>query len=710
MKILTDSFILILLFIVFRIIYEKLNFENESLVAALENARELHESNTRLSSVLTELETTRHELVDSKSFLDAVLDNMTEAVVACNAQAELSLFNYAAEKFHGKDLKKIPPVEWAEHYDLYHADARTLMSLEEIPLYRAFNGEEIADYQMIIKPLVGKQRTVLCHARPMYDMDRIKIGALVTMHDITERIEAQRMQQEAESLRRISERQFRSAFESASHGMALVDLNGRWLKVNEALCKMLGYRENELLETDFQSITHPDDLKSDLDRVKQLIDGDIHSYNMEKRYIHKKGHTIWALLGVSLVHDQNGKPLYFVSQIQDLTLQKESDKQRRDYQKLLIEKQAAESANVAKSQFLANMSHELRTPLNAIIGYSEMLSEDARERDDKELQQDLQRINTSGRHLLDLVNDVLDLSKIEAGKINLHYEEFSIRDMIYETLDVIYPMTQNKNNSLVVNCDNDIGNMYSDHTKVRQIIFNLLSNAVKFTENGMIEISARRLPGKNNGFIEFVIRDTGIGIEEKNLQMIFDPFTQADPTTTRHFGGTGLGLAINKRFCELMGGEIYVTSKTGTGSVFSVLLPAQSKNPVKRTRNNRNRHAGQQVQAKKEISRRRGDIGSVLIIDDEPESLKILSQHVKKTGFDVITANSGEMGLKLAKTSRPDAIVLDLMMPGMDGWTVISHLKADPELEKIPVIICTILDKDQYSFNLDVNDFLVKPV
>jgi signal transduction histidine kinase len=242
---------------------------------------------------------------------------------------------------------------------------------------------------------------------------------------------------------------------------------------------------------------------------------------------------------------------------------------------LLRAKEAAESANEAKSTFLANVSHELRTPMNAIIGYSEMLQEEAQDRGQKTLIPDLQKINTAGQHLLALINDILDLSKIEAGMLELYLETFDIHKIIQDIVSTSEPLIKSKSNTLRVNCAAGLGSMHADLTKIRQCLFNLISNAAKFTEKGTISINVSRDRREGRDYIVFSVSDTGIGMTREQMKRIFEPFSQADASTNHKYGGTGLGLAITKQFCKMMGGDIQVQSEYGAGSTFAIRLPAR---------------------------------------------------------------------------------------------------------------------------------------
>ena len=361
---------------------------------------------------------------------------------------------------------------------------------------------------------------------------------------------------------------------------------------------------------------------------------------------------------------------------------------------------AAQEASRTKSSFLANMSHELRTPLNAIIGVTEMLQEDARDLKREDEVEPLDRVLRAGRHLLALINDILDLSKIEAGKMELSTETFAVAPLIDEVVKTIETLSAKNGNHVIVDCNPKVGTIHADQMRLRQALLNLASNANKFTERGTVTVAADRRQETGREWITISVSDTGIGMTEEQIGKLFQDFSQADASTTRKYGGTGLGLAISRRFCQMMGGDITVQSEPGRGSTFTIRLPVIVHEVAAAPTAS--------MRSPSHVSKARTSL--ILIVDDDVTVREVVGRYLERAGFSVATADGGQEGLRLARELHPAAITLDIMMPGIDGWTVLAAIKGDPELQDIPVILLTIVDEKNRGFSIGASEYLVKPV
>ena len=410
---------------------------------------------------------------------------------------------------------------------------------------------------------------------------------------------------------------------------------------------------------------------------------------------------------------------------------KEIERHQDTLKKLTLAKDEAERANGAKSEFLAKMSHELRTPLNAVLGYSEILLEDAELDGRGEQIADLQKISAAGKHLLAMVNDILDISKIEAGKMALHLENFDLNKLIDEVEATARPLAAKNTNSFVVHRGDNLGSIRADATKLRQAIFNLLSNAAKFTQNGTVTLSARRLKEMNGEWIEVAVADTGIGISREQQQALFSNFSQANAKIAAVYGGTGLGLSLSQNLCRLMGGSIEIESELGKGSRFAIRLPikveqiASEATKLAQTlvhTSSKDRRAFFDEAEDDTTQRKPGNAGGngyidnddkqerLLVVDDDRNFLELAERLFLKEGYTPICTDAPQSALQIARTAKPAAIFLDILMPGFDGWDVLAALKSDPATSSIPVFMISILSERTKALAAGADGIVMKPL
>jgi signal transduction histidine kinase/ActR/RegA family two-component response regulator len=360
-------------------------------------------------------------------------------------------------------------------------------------------------------------------------------------------------------------------------------------------------------------------------------------------------------------------------------LEAEAQTARRD-------EQVALAASRAKSAFLANMSHELRTPLNGVIGYSEMLIEEAEANEQPQLVSDLSKILAAGKHLLELINDVLDLSKIEAGKMDALIAPVAIHSLLKDALSATAPLAEKNKNQIRILLEPGLTAL-GDATRIRQCLINLLGNACKFTENGTILVEGKELSHRGQSWVSLSVHDTGIGMTEEQVGRLFEEFQQASPQIARRFGGSGLGLALSRKLARLMGGDVEVSSELGKGSTFTLLLPkAEALNSLQSSKS------------------------SILVIDDDRSSLELLHRYLSRAGYEVIQAADGEEGLVLAEKLQPAGILLDLQLPKKTGLAVLEQLKASPELQSIPIVIISVSDQQRAALERGAAICLAKPI
>ena len=540
---------------------------------------------------------------------------------------------------------------------------------------RAGDGK-VRDYQVTFYPIRATGRA-----------ERVE-GAGMVVSDVTVR-------KRTEARLRDSEERFRTLTEASAAIVWTAGPDGAFTVPQAEWAEFTGQGVEEYAGTGWLTAIHPDDRDPTLDLWKAAVAARSR-YVVEHRV--RRADGLWRHMDASAVPiiGEDGEVKEWVGQHSDITERKLAELE------LSAAKEAAESANRAKSAFLANMSHELRTPLSAVIGYSEMMEEELEDAGQDALLGDLRKIESNARHLLSLINDVLDLSKIEANRMDTYAETVDVAALMAEVASTVEGLAKNKNNVLSLDLASGLGTvglgtMRTDAVKLRQCLFNLLGNAAKFTENGRITLSATRDGAGPDGRLAFAVRDTGIGMTADQLSRLFQRFTQADETTTRKFGGTGLGLAITRAFARLLGGDIAVESALGEGTVFTVTLPATMPETVRE-------------EAPPISGPVPSDHAGVLVIDDDAAQRDLMLRFLERQGFAAVAASDGASGLEMARAHLPRAILLDVMMPKMDGWSVLTALKADPKLAAIPVVMVTFVDERALSATLGAVDLVSKPV
>ncbi len=555
---------------------------------------------------------------------------------------------------------------------------------------RAQGGIEVA----VRPPGKGLTRHLLLGVFPLQEDDdeRSVEGVGLFAMDDTQR-------RRAEARLKRSEQRLRTIVDAIPQLAWMTDAEGAIQWYNRRWYDFTGMAPDQALGEGWRAIQHPEHAARVAERFRAAIEsGSAWEDTFPLRGA--DGRYRWFLsralpLFEANEDDEEVRPIGWFGTNTDITELREAEEE------LEAAKAAAEDANRAKSQFIANMSHELRTPLSAVIGYAEMLEEEAEaiEGGDAFLD-DLKKIGSNARHLLSLINDVLVLSMIEAGRMEVHAEDFDACELVQEVAATVEALAERRRNRLVVECAEELGSGHSDAVKIRQCLFNLLGNAAKFTEDGTITVTATR----QDDMLAFRVRDTGIGMTPEQLDRLFQRFSQADASTTRRFGGTGLGLAITKAFATMLGGTIEVESKAGEGSCFTLLIPADIR-AARAEPDEPAARLGEAVAAEQD-----GTAGLVLVVDDDAATRDLVSRFLRREGFAVRCAQDGAEGLAMARALHPVAILLDVMMPRMDGWAVLSALKADPSLAEVPVVMVTVVQERGLAFSLGAEDYLNKPV
>lgn len=491
----------------------------------------------------------------------------------------------------------------------------------------------------------------------------------------------------AERAMRRSEARYRSLIEATAAIVWVTDKGGEFREAQPGWEAFTGQKLPEMLGLGWLAAIHPDD-RAETARTWRIAAAEGTPYEIEHRLRRRDGPYVEMQVRAAPVRSADGEIIEWVGVHTEISARKANERA------LAAAKDKAEEAALAKSQFIANMSHELRTPLSAVIGYAEMLEEDAEEVEPDALRSDLAKITANARHLLDLINAVLDLSKIEAGRDELYIEEVDVDALVRTVGDTAEALVSNNRNRLAIDVPEPIGHICSDLVKLRQCLFNLVSNAAKFTENGTITLAATRSGER----VTFTVTDTGIGMTPDQIAKLFERFVQADNSVTRKYGGSGLGLAITRAFAERLGGEVSVESEPGVGSTFRLEVAADLHAPA------------EPVLPEPEPEEAINRAAPILVIDDEKPMRELLERFLHREGLEVVTAADGAAGIEAARRRRPAAIMLDVMMPRMDGWAVLGALKADPALADVPVVMVTVSPERGLSLSMGAVDHLPKPV
>ncbi|MCW6512449.1 response regulator [Lichenifustis flavocetrariae] len=621
----------------------------------------------------------RRQQQASQRLFEGVMENAPMGLGILDPSLRIRHVNQALSKMSERALSAVPGMSI---WDVIPEMRDTL----EARLQRVLQGGRAAsaEVEAASNTRADQLRSYQVNFYPLQAHRGATEGVGMVIADVTAR-------KRAERATRQSEERFRSLVEANAAMIWTTDAEGAFVKPQPAWMRFTGQSETDSLGWGRFVCVHPDDRERTAEawRIGKAKGEPV---TLENRLRRADGE--WRHMAVSIVPvlEDDGSIREWVGSHTDITERKVAELA------LAAAKDAAEAANRAKSSFLANMSHELRTPLSAVIGYTEMLEDEAEDMGEQAMLTDLGKIKTNAKHLLGLINDVLDLSKVEAEKMDVFAEDIEVATFAREAAGTVEALVHRKSNEMVLDVADDIGAMRSDAVKLRQCLFNLLSNAAKFTENGKVTLGVAREAAAGGDWIVFTVRDTGIGMTAEQVSRLFQRFAQADETTTRKFGGTGLGLALSRAFARLLGGDVTVESAEGQGTCFSLRVPAVLPE----------RKLEPDVKATLEGLHGTGEL--VLVIDDEASQRDLMTRFLQRQGFTVRTASEGRTGLELAKSMLPHIVLLDVMMPGMDGWSVLRALKADPATSAIPVIMVSFVADPGLSVTLGAADAVPKPV
>jgi PAS domain S-box-containing protein len=620
-----------------------------------------------LSRELSERNRVQAALTKSEKWLSTTLGSIGDAVIATDMNGAVTFMNYVAQSLTGWDLEEARCKSIDLVLNIVNEETRQPVENPVKKVFREGKVVGLADHTRLISKK-GKEFDIEDSAAPITTAAGENLGVVLVFRDITE---LKKAREELEGV-----------FTLSIDMICIAGYDGYFKRLNPAWEKTLGFSTEELMARPYSELVHPEDREATIQRAENFkTNGNIVAFT--NRYLCKDGSYKWLMWNATPFAEQ--RRIYAVAR--DITEFKQMQ------EGLVLAKEEAERSNKFKDQFLSTMSHELRTPLNAVMGFSDMLSEERYGPLNDRQRRYVTHINTGGRHLLRLINDILDLSKIEAGRLQLAIESVPIKPSFAEVFDCLRPLADKKSQTLVVQ---SLPNLYvrADATRLRQVLMNLVGNAIKFTpEGGKIELAAQQL----GEVVRVEVRDSGPGIPEGEQQRIFEAFhrlQQSDKTSE----GTGLGLAITRRLVELHGGRLGLESILGSGSCFYFTLPITAT--VQR----------EEVHKLPESGLNPSGSPRILVIEDESAAAQLLHSQLVSSGYEVLLCDNRGRAVEMAVELRPDAITLDIMMKPVNGWELLSELKSDVRTAKIPVIIVTAVDQPGTGALLGADEYIVKPV
>jgi len=630
---------------------------------------------------ITDKKLAEEETRRQKDLLQLILASVADGVVVADTNGKFLVFNAAAERFVGIGAIDLSPDQWSQQYGSFLPDGVTLFPPNELPLVRAMRGENVDDVELFIRnPNVPEGRLLNIAGRPLKGEDGSLKGGVVVLHDITERKRAE------ETLRQSEERFRLLVSEVTDYAILMLDPEGRIASWNAGAERIKGYKRDEIIGQHFSLFYPAEDVEQGKPTHELKVATEQGRFEDEGWRVRKDGSRFWANVVITALRDATGRLRGFGKVTRDITERKRAEEM------MLHAKEQAERTSRFKDQFLSTMSHELRTPLNAVLGFSDLLADERYGPLNEKQRRYIDHIHTGGKHLLTLISDILDLSKIEAGRMELAVENLSVQGAFSEVLSAMRPLADKKSHALYAKAETGLA-VRADATRFKQVLLNLLGNAIKFTPNGgQIELAARL----KDGSVRVEVRDNGPGIPDDEKTRIFEAFYRLRDSGKKT-EGTGLGLAITQRLVELHGGKLRLNSQGGQGSSFYFSLPA--------------------AVSVQEASRRRAETSSgalgprrILVIEDDRTTAHLIHSQLTSAGYHVTICEEPQNTLEVAAQLQPDAITLDIVMRPKNGWEILIQLKQDPRTRQIPLIVVSIVDQPSMGALLGADEYLVKPV